>query len=43
MRCHYGRETVTALALRLKDDELELIAPFGLADLFELKLRWNPN
>ena len=36
-------ETVTALALRLKDDELELIAPFGLADLFELKLRWNPN
>jgi hypothetical protein len=36
-------ETVTALALRLKDYELELIAPFGLADLFELKLRWNPN
>ena len=36
-------ETVTALALRLKNDELELIAPFGLADLFELKLRWNPN
>ena len=37
-------ETVTALALHLTDhDRLELIAPFGLTDLFELKLRWNPN
>lgn len=37
-------ETATALALRLQDDNaLELITPFGLIDLFELKLRWNPN
>lgn len=37
-------ETATALALRLQDDNaLELITPFGLTDLFELKLRWNPN
>ncbi|MDY6490432.1 nucleotidyltransferase family protein, partial [Acinetobacter faecalis] len=23
--------------------EIEYIAPFGLSDLFELKLRWNKN
>lgn len=35
-------ETSTAIAVRLKEhDQLELIAPFGLNDLFELKLRWN--
>lgn len=37
-------ETATALALRInKDGDFELIAPFGLDDLFELKLRWNAN
>lgn len=37
-------ETATALAIRLLDnDDLDIIAPFGLTDLFELKLRWNPN
>lgn len=36
-------ETATAIALRLNSSgELELIAPFGLQDLFELRLRWNP-
>jgi len=25
----------------LQNNELEIIAPFGLDDLFELKLRWN--
>lgn len=35
-------ETATAIAVRLtKHGEFELIAPFGLSDLFELKLRWN--
>lgn len=35
-------ETATAIAVRLNhDDQLEIIAPFGLEDLFELKLRWN--
>lgn len=35
-------ETATAIAVRLLDnDELEIITPFGLKDLFELKLRWN--
>ena len=35
-------ETATAIAVRLlKNDDLEIIAPFGLNDLFELKLRWN--
>ena len=35
-------ETATAIAVRLKQDgDLEVIAPFGLTDLFELKLRWN--
>ena len=35
-------ETATAIAVRLLDNnELEIIAPFGLRDLFELKLRWN--
>lgn len=35
-------ETSTCIALRLNDhDEFEYIAPFGLADLFELKLCWN--
>ncbi len=37
-------ETATALALRLDQQQgFELIAPFGVQDLFELKLRWNPN
>ena len=35
-------ETATAVAIRLNaHDQLEIVAPFGLADLFELKLRWN--
>lgn len=35
-------ETATAIAVRLiEHDEMEIIAPFGLSDLFELKLRWN--
>lgn len=37
-------ETVTAVAVKLKaEQEIEIIAPFGLNDLFELKLRWNPR
>lgn len=37
-------ETATAIAVRLtENDLLEIIAPFGLTDLFELKLRWNPR
>lgn len=34
-------ETATAVAVRWVNNELEVIAPFGLNDLFELKLRWN--
>lgn len=35
-------ETATAIAIRLlKNDDFDIIAPFGLNDLFELKLRWN--
>lgn len=35
-------ETATAIAVRLlENDDLEVIAPLGLKDLFELKLRWN--
>ncbi|MEG0483614.1 MAG: nucleotidyltransferase family protein [Acinetobacter sp.] len=35
-------ETATAVAVRLlENDDLEIIAPFELNDLFELKLRWN--
>lgn len=35
-------ETATAIAVRLDEyNQLEIIAPFGLSDLFELKLRWN--
>ncbi|MBJ9986712.1 nucleotidyltransferase family protein [Acinetobacter sp. S40] len=37
-------ETATAVAVRLNvHDQLEIVAPFGLHDLFELKLRWNPR
>ncbi len=37
-------ETATAVAVRLNArDQLEIVAPFGLTDLFELKLRWNPR
>ena len=37
-------ETATAIAVRLNQlNEIEYIAPFGLSDLFELKLRWNKN
>jgi hypothetical protein len=36
-------DTATAIAVRLdQNDKLELIAPFGLDDLFGLALRWNP-
>lgn len=35
-------ETATAIAVRLlENDDLEIIAPLGLDDLFELKVRWN--
>lgn len=38
----YWPETATAIALRLNENhQLDIIAPFGLYDLFELKLRWN--
>lgn len=37
-------ETATAVAVRLTDDGLiEIIAPFGLDDLFELRLRPGPG
>lgn len=42
-------ETATAVAVRLirsnesVQDQLEIVSPFGLSDLFELKLRWNPT
>lgn len=37
-------ETATAIAIRLtQDHKIEVIAPFGLVDLFDLKLRWNKN
>lgn len=35
-------ETATAVAIRFDSfGNLEIIAPFGLSDLFELNLRWN--
>ncbi|WP_010116133.1 nucleotidyltransferase family protein [Acinetobacter sp. P8-3-8] len=35
-------ETATAIAVRLLENgDLEIVAPFELNDLFELKLRWN--
>ena len=35
-------ETVTAIAVRMDEQHpIEVIAPLGLNDLFELKLRWN--
>mgnify|MGYP003587537191 FL=1 len=35
-------ETATAIAVRLtENNELDIVVPFGLDDLFELKLRWN--
>lgn len=37
-------ETATAVAVRLVDqDNLKMIAPFGLHDLIKLQLRWNPR
>lgn len=37
-------ETATAIAVRLVDQHnLQVIAPFGLNDLIELQLRWNPR
>lgn len=38
----YWPETATAIAVRMDEhDDIDVIAPFGLTDLFELKLRWN--
>ena len=35
-------ETATAVAVQLiSDDQIHIVAPLGLQDLFELKLRWN--
>ena len=40
----YWPETVTAVAVRLTDaGHIEVIAPFGLDDLFELRLRPGPG
>lgn len=39
----YWTETATAVAIRLNDqDELEIIAPFGLSDLFEMNVKKSP-
>lgn len=36
-------ETATAVAVRLAaDDQIELLAPFGVSDLFDLVVRHNP-
>lgn len=38
----YWPETATSIAVRIDQEQnIEVIAPFGLTDLFELKLRWN--
>jgi len=35
-------ETATAIAVRLtENNDIEILAPLGLEDLFELKVRWN--
>jgi uncharacterized protein len=35
-------ETATAIAVRMNEEnDLEIIAPLGLGDLFNLRLRWN--
>ena len=40
----YWPETATAVAVRLAEQgELEIVAPFGLEDLFELVLRPTPK
>jgi len=37
-------ETATAVAVRLTDcNQLEFVAPFGLADLMTMVVRWNPK
>ncbi|WP_257222604.1 MULTISPECIES: nucleotidyltransferase family protein [unclassified Acinetobacter] len=37
-------ETATAIAVKLDDkQQIQLIAPLGLDDLFELNVRWNPR
>lgn len=37
-------ETATCVAVRLDDrDRMDFIAPFGLDDLFAMKIRWNPT
>ena len=37
-------DTATAVAVRLlPDGEFDVVAPFGLDDLFDLVLRWNPG
>lgn len=38
----YWAETPTAVGVRLDDDELSIVAPFGLDDLFDLVLREGP-
>jgi hypothetical protein len=36
-------ETATAIGVRLTDgDDIDVLAPLGLADLFDLRLRYNP-
>lgn len=41
---HFWPETATAVAVRLTDNHrLETIAPYGLEDLFELRLRPTPR
>ncbi|SDW18175.1 hypothetical protein SAMN05518848_101546 [Paenibacillus sp. PDC88] len=39
----YWPETATAVAIRLNDqDEMEIVSPFGLQDLFEMNVRQSP-
>jgi uncharacterized protein len=36
-------ETASAVAVRLRDDELQVVAPCGLSDLFAMLLQRNPR
>lgn len=36
-------ETPTAIAIRLRNEELEIMAPYGLQDLFELRVKPTPS
>jgi len=41
-QCKFSRKAPTAIAIRMCNQDLEIMAPYGIQDLFEMKVKPTP-